>query len=143
MNYIKTLGPDDRIPLCSFTDEKHLRRNGEWVRFADDPAYTIWQNIYINMVPIIMIPSNTQSLSEVELEKMCYLMPNPANNYFKVMSHYTINNIQVFDMVGKLLIETKVSNFEKDIDISNLSSGTYIVKINTAKGSVKKKLIVK
>ena len=45
-------------------------------------------------------------------------------------------------MVGKLLIETKISNFEKDIDISNLSSGTYIVKINTAKGSVKKKLIV-
>ena len=141
-DYLKTLGPEDKIPLCSFTDEKHLRRNGEWIRFNDDPAYTIWQNIYINMVPIIMIPSNTQSLSEVELEKMCYLMPNPANNYFKVMSHYTINNIQVFDMVGKLLIETKVSNFEKDIDISNLSSGTYIVKINTAKGSVKKKLIV-
>ena len=141
-DYLKTLGPEDNIPLCSFTDEKHLRRNGEWIRFNDDPAYTIWQNIYINMVPIIMIPSNTQSLSEVELEKMCYLMPNPANDYFKIMSHYTINNIQVFDMVGKLLIETKVSNFEKDIDISNLSSGTYIVKINTAKGSVKKKLIV-
>ncbi len=132
----------DYIPLCSFTNSKHIKRYGEWVNFVDDPAYTIWQNIYINMVPIIMIPSNTQSLSEVELEKMCYLMPNPANNYFKVMSHYTINNIQVFDMVGKLLIETKVSNFEKDIDISNLSSGTYIVKINTTKGSVKKKLIV-
>jgi hypothetical protein len=45
-------------------------------------------------------------------------------------------------MVGKLLIETKVNHFEKDIDISNLSSGTYIVNIKTAKGSVKKKLIV-
>ncbi len=141
-DYIKSLGPEDNFPLCSFTDEKHLRRNGEWVRFADDPAYTIWQNIYINMVPIIMIPSNTQSLSEVELEKMCYLMPNPANNYFKVMSHYTINNIQVFDMVGKMLIEKDVNYFEKEIDISNLSAGSYVVKINTAKGSVKKKLIV-
>lgn len=142
LNYWKQYDEDDRIPLCSFPDEKHLRRNGEWIRFNDDPAYTIWQNIYIAMVPIIMIPSNTQSLSEVELEKMCYIMPNPANNYFKVMSHYTINDIQVFDMVGKLLIETKVNHFEKDIDISNLSSGTYIVKINTTKGSVKKKLIV-
>ncbi len=142
LDYLKTLGPDDVFPLCSFTDEKHLRRNGEWIRFNDDPAYTIWQNIYINMVPIIMIPSNTQSLSEVELEKMCYLMPNPANDYFKVMSHYTINNIQVFDMVGKLLIEKEVNNFEKELDISNFSSGTYLVKINTAKGSVKKKLIV-
>lgn len=142
LDYLKTLGPEDNIPLCSFPDEKYLRRNGEWIRFNDDPAYTIWQNIYINMVPIIMIPSNTQSLSEVELEKMCYLMPNPANDYFKVMSHYTIKDIQVFDMSGKLLIEIKVNNFEKDIDIGNLSSGSYIVKINTAKGSVKKKLIV-
>lgn len=142
LDYLKTLGPEDNFPLCSFPDEKYLRRNGEWIRFNDDPAYTIWQNIYINMVPIIMIPSNTQSLSEVELEKMCYLMPNPANNYFKVMSHYTINSIQVFDMVGKLILETNVNNFEKELDISNFSSGTYLVKINTAKGSVKKKLIV-
>jgi|GEM_PF-2443206 len=133
---------NDYIPLCSFTNSKHIKRHGEWVDFVDDPAYTIWQNIYINMVPIIMIPSNTQSLPEVELEKMCYLMPNPANDYFKVMSHYTIKDIQVFDMVGKLLIEIKVNNFEKDIDIGNLSSGSYIVKINTAKGSAKKKLIV-
>ncbi len=142
LEWIKTLGPDDNIPLCSFPTEKYIRRNGEWVRFADDPAYTIWQNIYIAMVPIIMVPSNTQSLSEVDLQKMCYLFPNPTQDYFKVMSHYTINNVQVFDMVGKLLIETKVNNFEKDIDISNFSSGTYLVKINTAKGEVKKKLIV-
>jgi hypothetical protein len=142
LDMVNQYGSEDNIPLCSFGDPKYLKRNDEWINFEDDSVYTIWQNIYIAMVPIIMIPSNTQSLSEVELEKMCYLMPNPANDYFKVMSHYTIKDIQVFDMVGKLLIETKVSNFEKDIDISNLSSGTYIVKINTTKGSVKKKLIV-
>ena len=142
LDMVNQYGSEDNIPLCSFGDPKYLRHNGEWINFEDDSVYTIWQNIYIAMVPIIMIPSNTQSLSEVELEKMCYLMPNPANDYFKVMSHYTINNIQVFDMVGKLLIETKVNHFEKDIDISNLSSGTYIVKINTVKGEVKKKLII-
>ena len=141
-DYIKTLGPDDVFPLCSFTDEKHLRRNGEWIRFNDDPAYTIWQNIYINMVPIIMIPSNTQSLSEVDLQKMCYLFPNPTQDYFKVMSHYTIESVQVYDMVGKLVLEKSVNNFETGFDASNFSSGSYIVKINTAKGEVKKKLIV-
>jgi hypothetical protein len=45
-------------------------------------------------------------------------------------------------MVGKMLIEKDVNYFEKEIDISNLSAGSYVVKINTAKGSVKKKLIV-
>lgn len=89
-----------------------------------------------------MIPRSEQSIPEVELEKMCYLMPNPSKDYFKVMSHYTINSIQVFDMVGKMLIEKDVNYFEKEIDISNLSAGSYVVKINTAKGSVKKKLIV-
>ena len=141
-DYLKTLGPEDNIPLCSFTDEKHLRRNGEWIRFNDDPAYTIWQNIYINMVPIIMIPSNTQSLSEVDLQKMCYLFPNPTQDYFKVMSHYTIESVQLYDIVGKLVLEKKVNNFETGLDVSNFAKGSYIVKINTVKGSVKRKLIV-
>lgn len=141
-DYLKTLGPEDNIPLCSFPDEKHLRRNGEWIRFNDDPAYTIWQNIYINMVPIIMIPSNTQSLSEVDLQKMCYLFPNPTQDYFKVMSHYTIESVQVYDIVGKLVLEKKVNNFETGLDVSNFVKGSYIVKINTVKGSVKRKLIV-
>ena len=142
IEFIKTLTPEDYIPLCSFTNPKHIRRYGEWVDFVDDPAYTIWQNIYIAMVPIIMIPSNTQSLSEAELQKMCYLFPNPTQDYFKVMSHYTIESVQVYDMVGKLVLEKSVNNFETGFDASNFSSGSYIVKINTAKGEVKKKLIV-
>lgn len=143
IDYYNDLKPEDYVPLCAFTEPKHIRRNGEWVDFADDPVYTIWQNIYIAMVPIIMIPSNTQSLPEVELEKMCYLFPNPANNYFNVMSHYTIKSIEVFDVVGKLIFERNVNNFDTSFDVSNFSSGSYVVKINTAKGSVKKKLIVK
>lgn len=143
LDWIKTLGPDDNIPLCSFFDEKYIKRyDNQWVRFADDPAYTIWQNIYIAMVPIIMIPSNTQSLPEVELEKMCYLFPNPTRDYFKVMSHYTIKSIQVYDIVGKLVLERNVNNFDAGFDASGFSSGSYIVKINTVKGSVKRKLIV-
>ena len=139
---LKDYTPEDNIPLCSFPDEKYIRHNDQWVRFADDPAYTIWQNIYIAMVPIIMIPSNTQSLPEVELEKMCYLFPNPTKDYFKVMSHYTINSIQVYDIVGKLILERNVNNFDAGFDVSGFSSGSYIVKINTVKGEVKKKLII-
>ena len=142
IDYYKELEPERFIPLCAFTNAKHIRRNGEWVNFEDDPAYTIWQNIYIAMVPIIMIPSNTQSLPEVELEKMCYLFPNPTKDYFKVMSHYTINSIQVYDIVGKLILERNVNNFDAGFDASGFSSGSYIVKINTVKGEVKKKLII-
>jgi hypothetical protein len=140
--YMKQFDEDDVIPLCVSGVPKFLQRNGEWINFADDPVYEIWQNIHIAMVPIIMIPQTSQSLSEVELEKMCYVFPNPAKDIFKVMSHYTIKDIQVFDMMGKKVLEKEVNYFETEIIVDNLASGTYIVKINTAKGTTEKKLVV-
>ena len=142
LDYLKTIKPSDHVPLCSFPDPKYLKHNGEWVEFSEDPVYEIWRNIYIAMVPIIMVQQQQSQLTEVELQKMCYLVPNPTRDYFKALSHYTINSVQVFDLAGKLLMEEKLNHFEALIDVSDFAAGTYIVKINTVKGSVEKKLIV-
>ena len=142
LEYIKQFSEEDNIPLCSFRTPKYLKVGPEWRNFAEDPVYEIWQNIRIAMVPIIMVPQTSQSLTEVELQKMCYLVPNPTRDYFKALSHYTINSVQVFDLAGKLLIEEKLNHFEALIDVSDFAAGTYIVKINTVKGSVEKKMIV-
>ncbi|MBO5963782.1 MAG: T9SS type A sorting domain-containing protein, partial [Bacteroidales bacterium] len=142
IEYMQQFDSDDHIPLCVSGVPKFLKREGEWINFADDPVYEIWQNIYIAMVPIIMIPQESSQLTEVELEKMCYVFPNPAKDIFKVMSHYTIKDIQVFDMMGKKVLEKDVNYFETEIIVDNFASGTYIVKINTAKGTTEKKLVV-
>ena len=142
LDYVKQLDEEDHIPLCSFPDPKYLKHNGEWVEFSEDPVYEIWRNIYIAMIPIIMVPQQQSQLTEVELQKMCYLVPNPTRDYFKALSHYTIESVQVFDLAGKLLIEEKLNHFEALIDVSDFAAGTYIVKINTVKGSVEKKMIV-
>ena len=142
IEYMKGLTPEDNIPLCSFRTPKYLKVGPEWRNFAEDPVYEIWQNIRIAMVPIIMVPKQSSQLTEVELQKMCYLVPNPTRDYFKALSHYTINSVQVFDLAGKLLMEEKLNHFEALIDVSDFAAGTYIVKINTVKGSVEKKMIV-
>ena len=142
IEYMEQFDEDDHIPLCTFPDPKYLKHDGEWVEFSEDPVYEIWRNIYIAMVPIIMVPQQSSQLTEVELQKMCYLVPNPTRDYFKALSHYTINSVQVFDLAGKLLIEEKLNHFEALIDVSDFTAGTYIVKINTVKGSVEKKMIV-
>ena len=142
LEYMKQFDEEDHVPLCSFPDPKYLKHNGEWVEFSEDPVYEIWRNIYIAMVPIIMVPQQSSQLTEVELQKMCYLVPNPTRDYFKALSHYTIESVQVFDLAGKLLIEEKLNHFEALIDVSDFATGTYIVKINTVKGSVEKKMIV-
>ncbi len=133
--------PDTVIPLCSYSDPKYILRNGEWVNFVDDPVYEIYRNIYIAMVPIIMVPKTQQSLTEAELSAICYLYPNPAKSSFKVLSHYNIESVQVFDISGRLLKEQTLRYFEGQIDIGDLPSGTYIVKIHTSKGTAEKKLI--
>ena len=142
IEYIKQFSEEDNIPLCRFSTPKYLKVGPEWRNFADDPVYEIWQNIRIAMVPIIMVPQQSSQLTEVELQKMCYLVPNPTRDYFKALSHYTIESVQVFDLTGKLLIEEKLNHFEALIDVSDFTAGTYIVKINTVKGSVEKKMIV-
>ena len=141
-DYLKQFDEEDHIPLCSFPDPKYLKHDGEWIEFSEDPVYEIWRNIYIAMVPIIMVPQQSSQLTEVELQKMSYLVPNPTRDYFKALSHYTIESVQVFDLAGKLLIEEKLNHFEALIDVSDFTAGTYIVKINTVKGSVEKKMIV-
>ena len=142
LEYIKQFSEEDNIPLCRFSNSKYLKHDDEWINFEDDPVYEIWRKIYIAMVPIIMVPQQQSQLTEVELQKMCYLVPNPTHDYFKALSHYTINSVQVFDLTGKLLIEEKLNHFEALIDVSDFTAGTYIVKINTVKGSVEKKMIV-
>ena len=142
IEYMEQFDEDDHIPLCTFPDPKYLKHDGEWVEFSEDPVYEIWRNIYIAMVPIIMVPQQSSQLTEVELQKMCYLVPNPTRDYFKALSHYTIESVQVFDLAGKLLIEEKLNHFEALIDVSDFAAGIYIVKINTVKGSVEKKMIV-
>lgn len=141
--YLDTLKSiDSVITLCNFSDPKYLKHAGQWVLFEDDPVYDLYQNIYIAMVPIIMVPKSEGALSDVEMEKVCYLFPNPAKDYIKVLSHYTIKNVEIFDISGKLVAGKKVNTFEDTMDISNLPSGSYIVKIHTPKGTADKKLII-
>ena len=61
---------------------------------------------------------------------MVKIYPNPNNGNFRIESNELIENIEVFDIQGKLIdnfmINSNVSSFKL-----NLKPGTYSVKINT------------
>ncbi len=67
-------------------------------------------------------------------EQAVKIYPNPTFGQLKVESgKLRIENIQVFDMVGKLVFETKQTSF----NISHLSNGMYFVKV----GNVVRKVL--
>jgi hypothetical protein len=54
------------------------------------------------------------------------IYPNPASSIL-ILSGTNVEQAQVFDVSGKILINQSSGNF---IDVSALSSGVYVVKIN-------------
>jgi choice-of-anchor B domain-containing protein len=69
------------------------------------------------------------------------MYPNPANNEITISSKdEAISHVEIYNILGQAIVnKTFSSNFTETLDISNLNSGMYLVKIN---GSTTKKLIV-
>ncbi|NCO56454.1 MAG: T9SS type A sorting domain-containing protein, partial [Bacteroidetes bacterium] len=78
----------------------------------------------------------------------CTIFPNPANNFINIIIH-NVNNkaaIQLVDLFGKVISQNEItlnSNYTyKQLDVSNLQKGMYILKISSAKGIISKKVII-
>ncbi|MFV8441077.1 T9SS type A sorting domain-containing protein [Flavobacterium sp. LB2P44] len=71
------------------------------------------------------------------------LYPNPVYNGKVYIS--TKNDLDkeiiIFDVLGKKVLQTMLSS--KELNVSNLSSGVYIIKINEKEASATRKLIIR
>jgi len=71
------------------------------------------------------------------------IYPNPASNVITVQSKNDnkIASFQVLDLLGKEVISAK--NINNKLDVSNVSSGMYLLQINSDNGnSVTKKIVI-
>ena len=70
--------------------------------------------------------------------------PNPANDYFNIAfsNASEVYSIKLYDMVGKLVIEGKVSNGTETIDVSQLVAGQYTIVISSRNNTISKKIII-
>lgn len=69
------------------------------------------------------------------------MYPNPINGnkvYFKTTEDLSVN---IYNVLGKLLKSSKITETKNSIDISNFAKGIYLVKISSGKQFISKKLI--
>ncbi len=84
--------------------------------------------------------TTTVSTSSLEL-KALNMYPNPAKNTLNISSDgLLINSVLIADLSGKTL--KNITNNFSSISIADLSTGTYMVTINTVNGKKIEKLIV-
>ena len=63
------------------------------------------------------------------------LYPNPTSGLLHIIVAKQAVSCQVFDMLGSMLSETEVIDSQFDFDMSGLTSGVYLIKINLADGA--------
>lgn len=107
--------------------------NNNFTSFGEDSS----GELYITSGSIIYKIIDA-SMNTTEFEKNGFsLYPNPANDTFSIKSSTAIlaTNVEVHDLSGKLLLTKKLENLQENtIAIASLSSGIYLVSIETSNG---------
>ena len=79
-----------------------------------------------------------QQISEVNV------YPNPSNGIVNISSDKNIDNVYVYDISGRLLKTfNQISSDRSTLNLNGFAAGTYILKIQSGKKLITKKVIIK
>jgi len=82
-------------------------------------------------------------VDEIQFENKIQVYPNPANNRVSIDCNLTHKaDLQLYNVIGNLVIQYTLNTGKNDVDISSLSKGMYLIRISSADGEFQKKLIV-
>ena len=94
---------------------------------------------YIDRIAI----NNEAALSTSEIVKsneMLSIYPNPTSDILNIKTKEKVQSASIFDMSGRK-IEARV--LDNNVDVTSLERGTYIINIQTEKGTTSEKFIKK
>lgn len=84
-------------------------------------AYSSEREIYVK---------DPLSLAEIDLDIQMKIYPNPSKGIIKINSSYTGPvQLKIINSLGQTLISENTSIEDKELDLTNLESGTYILSI--------------
>lgn len=90
----------------------------------------------------VILTNETTASTEDVFASNFKIYPNPAQDYIKINSNnIEISSVEMYSIVGKRIISNQ--NLVDDrLDISSLTSGIYLLKVNSQERSLVKKIIV-
>lgn len=116
------------------------------------------RTMYIEDLVASPVPCGVSDFGEVEdytinvisamgvegfIASSCQVFPNPTNDKINVKSSVEVNRIQIISINGQLVFDEIVNKLDYQIDVSEFVSGMYFIKLETNKGNISKKIIVK
>ena len=102
---------------------------------VDHPSFTIACKLIVNEIDTTSVGSYTLIQTK--------LFPNPTSGEVTIDCDKVINQIDIMNYMGQVVYSSEVNTTTIKTDISQLSAGTYFVRIKTEVGTQTNKLIVK
>ena len=111
---------------------------GTEVSSANPYTFTVTEN-----VSLIANFELIDAIEDVTLAQSLSLMPNPADNYIElnINSNVDVKEAVVFNAFGQMIQTLQLNNNHARIDLSNVASGMYFVRVNGEGVSATKKFI--
>ncbi|PIP54850.1 MAG: hypothetical protein COX07_03120 [Bacteroidetes bacterium CG23_combo_of_CG06-09_8_20_14_all_32_9] len=125
---------DTQTVILNFSTAGFVKNNCEFITFVQhSSSKEVTQVAKIDMSSIL-------GIQELNGDKVS-IYPNPASDYMMLLSDGK-GTMSICDLTGKIVYSSKITNNTQVIDISKLSKGIYVVKVNSTKSSFAKKLVV-
>lgn len=121
---------------CSSGLEPRLLMQGEWALASE-----LFQDFDIDLY-VFPILEGYVSLSEAELNSLSYVYPNPAKNEVMLASSFSIERVEIVNMLGQVVYSSDVNANSIKVNTSDFATGNYVVKMFTENGMATKKLVV-
>lgn len=108
-----------------------------------DGSYSLWRMTQFRTLTDTTHPEDSVNVADYQLEHEVLLYPNPSTQYVDVLSKnkLTILYIEIYDTYGKFLLRSNGTVNPKRVNVSELTSGVYLMRVITDHGAVTKPFI--
>ena len=165
---VTTIGDDPKLKLSweapegntpdsynIIIDGKYVEVNFKELTFIDEASVLNVYDGLTHYVEIVAVYENNKrsvsligqisdivNVNEVT-DNQYRIYPNPTNDVLHIETESEIEEISIFDVFGRAIVAESQSHKDTktSVDLSDLKSGIYFVKINTNEGNIVKRII--
>ena len=119
-------GGDESVSFVAEADTQYWVNVANWSGFTDNDEGPFAIDISSPDTAVLATSLDVQDFNRVSLFSY---YPNPVNNTLTLNAQQAINNVSIFNMLGQEVIKSAPNAVSKAIDMSNLQSGAYFVKV--------------
>ena len=151
-----TVGDDPEAFTIVWDVDMTAKEAGNWYQYNVDLRAYQGQDIYVaivhynctdqfmvNVDDILLVRQYDPSWSVSEGALVtCQVYPNPTSEFLMVENDVTVNHYEIYNIMGEMLMSKPVGVKSFNVNVSELPTGTYIIKMSS-EGMVQSRRFVK